>query len=169
MNNSAGQGASASSSERDADMRLRQAWLTLVQVVYDLVLKMNPRKLAAHAVIQDEEGRILLLRSRYANVWSLPGGGLNRRENLDAALIRECREELGVSISIEALTGLYYHANTSTYVGIFRCSIAGGSIRLSHEHSEYRWVPVAELPDRIRQEVQDALAYNGQTVLRTLA
>lgn len=155
--------------ERDADMGLRQRWLTLVQVVYDLVLKMNPRKLAAHAVIQDEEGRILLLRSRYAAVWSLPGGGLDRRENLDAAVIRECREELGVAISIEAFTGMYYHTNNSTYVGIFRCAIVDGSIRLSHEHSEYRWFPVTDLPERIRQEVVDALNFNGKTVIRTLA
>ncbi|HEY8347193.1 MAG TPA: NUDIX domain-containing protein [Symbiobacteriaceae bacterium] len=150
-------------------MRLRQLWFSLVQVAYDLALKMNPRKLAAHAVIQDEQGRVLLLRSRYAGSWSLPGGGLNRRENLDAAVIRECREELGVTVAVEALTGMYYDTKTSTYVAIFRCSIVGGSIQLSHEHSEYRWVPVAELPARLRQQVEDALAFDGHTILRCLA
>lgn len=150
-------------------MSLRQRWLTLVQVVYDLVLKMNPRKLAAHAVIVDQQGRILMLHSRYANVWMLPGGGLNRRENLDAAVIRECREELGVSVAVEALTGMYYHTSTSTYVGIFRCTIISGSIQISHEHSEYRWVPVEDLPQGIRQEVTDALTFDGRPILRTLA
>lgn len=148
-------------------MNLREAWFTLVQVAYDLTLKMNPRKLAAHAIIQDDQGRVLLLRSRYADQWSLPGGGLGRRENLDTAVIRECREELGVEVAVEAMTGFYYHAQNSAYVGIFRCQILSGSVQLSHEHSEYRWIAPDELPERIRQMVADGLGAGGETVLRT--
>lgn len=154
---------------RDGAMNLRKAWFTLVQVAYDLALKMNPRKLAAHAVITDQHGRVLVLRSRYADVWSLPGGGLDRRENLDTAVIRECREELGVTVSVEALTGLYYHAHNSTYMSVFRCRILSGTIRLSHEHSEYRWAPAEELPPRLKQAVEDALTYQGNACLRTFA
>lgn len=148
-------------------MNLRKAWFTLVQVAYDLTLKMNPRKIAAHAVITDEQGRVLVLRSRYADVWALPGGGLDRRENLDTAVVRECREELGVEVAVEAMTGLYYHTNISAYVGIFRCRIVSGRVRLSHEHSDLRWAEVDSLPHRLRQEAEDALARTGQTVLRT--
>lgn len=148
---------------------LRKSWFTLVQVAYDLVMKMNPRKLAAHAVITDARGRVLLLRSRYAGAWSLPGGGLNRRENLDAAVVRECREELGLEIEIEALTGMYYHTNISAYVGIFRCRLKGGEPRLSHEHSELKWVPVTELPGRIQTMAKDAIESAGRPVLRTFA
>ncbi len=149
-------------------MSLRSVWFTLVQVAYDLILKLNPRKLAAHAVILDEAGRVLVLRSRYANVWHLPGGGLDRRENLDTALIRECREELGVTVAVDAMTGLYYQPRNSAYVGVFRCRIAEGTIRLSHEHSEYRWAEVAELPERLQVMVRDALEGGDRIVLRTL-
>ncbi|HYF93895.1 MAG TPA: NUDIX domain-containing protein [Symbiobacteriaceae bacterium] len=148
-------------------MRLRKAWFTLVQVAYDLFLKINPRKLAAHVVIQDEQGRVLVLRSRYANQWSLPGGGLDRRENVDSAAIRECREELGVDVALEALTGMYYHANISAYVAIFRARIIQGEIRLSHEHSECRWALPAELPANLRQMAEDAVRYECQAILRT--
>jgi 8-oxo-dGTP diphosphatase len=148
-------------------MNIRRRWFTLVQIAYDLTLKMNPRKLAAHAVIQDTEGRVLLLRSRYADRWALPGGGVDRRENLDATVMRECREELGVTVSVGPMTGMYYHTDMSVYVAIFRCTIPSGTIRLSHEHSELRWSPAAELPLRIRQVVDDALAADGATVLRT--
>lgn len=150
-------------------MNLRKAWFTLVHTAYDLTLKMNPRKLAAHAVIEDDQGRVLILRSRYAGVWSLPGGGLDRRENLDTAVIRECREELGVEVSVEGMTGMYYHANISAYVAIFRCRIIQGAIRLSHEHSELRWSPPDELPERLRQMAADALQPSAQTTLRTFA
>jgi 8-oxo-dGTP diphosphatase len=155
--------------EGTAYMKLRKAWFTMVQVAYDLALKMNPRKLAAHAVIADQHGRVLVLRSRYADVWSLPGGGLDRRENLDTAAIRECREELGVNVSVEAMTGMYYHANISAYVGVFRCRILSGTIRLSHEHSEYRWMGADELPSKLKQSVDDALSYSGSPSLRTFA
>jgi 8-oxo-dGTP diphosphatase len=148
---------------------IRRAWFRLVQVAYDLFLKVNPRKLAAHAVIVDEAGRVLVLRSRYADVWALPGGGLNRREHLDTAVMRECQEELGVTVSVEGLTGLYYHANISAYVAIFRCRILAGEIRLSHEHNEYRWVPMADLPDRIRKAAEDALDSTGATVVHTFS
>ncbi|HYG59027.1 MAG TPA: NUDIX domain-containing protein [Symbiobacteriaceae bacterium] len=150
-------------------MSLRKAWFTLVQVGYDLFLKLNPRKLAVHAVIDDAQGRVLLLRSRYADVWGLPGGGLDRRENLDSALIRECREELGVEVALGPMTGMYFLRDISAYVAIFRCRIVRGEIELSHEHTEYRWFPVADLPDRARQQVVDALGYDGQAALRTFA
>jgi 8-oxo-dGTP diphosphatase len=148
---------------------IRRAWFRLVQVAYDLFLKVNPRKLAAHAVIVDEVGRVLVLRSRYADVWVLPGGGLNRREHLDTTVMRECLEELGVTVSVEGLTGLYYHANISAYVAIFRCRILAGEIRLSHEHTEYRWMPVADLPDRQRKAAEDTLGSTGATVVHTFS
>jgi 8-oxo-dGTP diphosphatase len=148
---------------------IRRAWFRLVQVAYDLFLKVNPRKLAAHAVIADEAGRVLVLRSRYADVWALPGGGLNRREHLDSAVMRECLEELGVTVGVDGLTGLYYHANISAYVAIFRCRILAGEIRLSHEHTEYRWMPVADLPDRQRKVAEDALGRTGGTVVHTFS
>ncbi|HWI53165.1 MAG TPA: NUDIX domain-containing protein [Symbiobacteriaceae bacterium] len=148
-------------------MSLRKAWFTLVHVAYDLTMKLNPRKLAAHAVIEDDQGRVLILRSRYADHWALPGGGLDRRENLDSAVIRECREELGTDVALEGLTGMYYHANISAYVAIFRGRLLQGEIKLSHEHSEYRWCDPADLPVRLRQMVDDALRYECQPILRT--
>ncbi|HWI63034.1 MAG TPA: NUDIX domain-containing protein [Symbiobacteriaceae bacterium] len=148
-------------------MTVRKAWFTLVQIAYDLVLKLNPRKLAAHAVIADEQGKVLVLKSRYADQWMLPGGGLDRRENVDAAVVRECREELGTEVVAEALTGMYYHAYRSAYVAVFRARIVGGEIRLSHEHSELRWLDPQELNVRTRQMVEDALRYEGQPTLRT--
>lgn len=144
-----------------------RGWYTLVQVAYDLVMKLNPRKVAAHGVITDEQGRVLVLRSRYAGVWSLPGGGVNRGENLDAALVRECREELGVEVAVEALTGVYYHGNISAYVSIFRCRVAEGSPGLSHEHSALRWAEPSALPGRLRIMAEDGLNYAGRAMLRS--
>jgi 8-oxo-dGTP diphosphatase len=149
-------------------MRLRNVYYTLVHVAYDLFLKLNPRKLGAHAVITDDQGRVLVLRSRYADAWMLPGGGLDAREHIDEGVVRECREELGVPVAVEAFTGMYYHEKSSAYVAIFRCRLTGGPIRLSHEHAEYRWAEVHALTDRIRPMVEDALRFTGSTVVRRI-
>jgi len=149
-------------------VNLRSAWFELVGIAYDLVLKLNPRKLGAHAVVVRDDQRVLLLRSRYADTWQLPGGGVSANENLDVTVVRECREELGIEVAIEMMTGFYYQAFNSAYVGVFRCRFGTGEVKLSHEHSEYRWVTVAEVPQRLRPQVQDALAGHANTVLRTL-
>lgn len=149
-------------------MGLKKFVTTVIQVAYDITLKLNPRKLAGGAVITDDQGRVLLLRSRYVgDHWALPGGGLDRRENLDAAVVRECREELGCEVELEGMTGFYYYADVSAYVGAFRARIRSGTVRLSHEHSEFRWVPVDEVPGRLRAVVEDALGYKGTVAIRT--
>lgn len=149
-------------------MRMRNLFYTLVQIGYDLFLKLNPRKVAAHAVILDQAGRVLLLRSRFADTWMLPGGGLNPREHVDEGVRRECREELGVEVEIEALTGLYYQEGSSAYVAIFRCRLVEERLALSHEHTEYRWTEVGELPTRTGLMVADAVQHAGETAVRRI-
>ena len=47
----------------------------------------------------DERGRVLLVRHSYGPpLWSLPGGGMNRREHAEQAALREIREELGCGL-----------------------------------------------------------------------
>jgi len=43
------------------------------------------------------EGKVLLTRISYAHKnWSLPGGGVNKRETFRDAALREAREEVGI-------------------------------------------------------------------------
>lgn len=149
-------------------MTVRNVYYTLVHIAYDLFLKLNPRKVGAHAVILDEAGRALVLRSRYADAWMLPGGGLNAHEHIDEGVKRECREELGVPVEIEGLTGMYYHERSSAYVAVFRCRLAGEQVQLSHEHAEYRWLEPERLNDRVRPMVEDALRFTGRTTVRRI-
>jgi 8-oxo-dGTP pyrophosphatase MutT (NUDIX family) len=50
---------------------------------------------AAGAVIQDEQGRVLVVRPTYKEGWLLPGGGLEADESPLAACRRELTEEIG--------------------------------------------------------------------------
>lgn len=55
---------------------------------------------AARAVVFDKENRIGLLNVKNQNYYKLPGGGIEEDENIEAALDRECEEELGVKIKV---------------------------------------------------------------------
>lgn len=123
-------------------------------------------RLSSHAVILNEKNEVLLLKATYADcAWGLPGGGLDMGETIHEALIRESREELGCEIQIDYLSGVYFHSTVTSHAFIFRCHLLENqSIRLSFEHSEFRWFSLNYLSDVQRVRVEDCLNYNG-TVL----
>lgn len=55
---------------------------------------------AARAVVFDNNNQIGLLYVKKKNYYKLPGGGVETGEDAEAALRRECKEELGVEIRI---------------------------------------------------------------------
>jgi ADP-ribose pyrophosphatase YjhB (NUDIX family) len=72
--------------------------------------------LGVRALVRDENGRILLIRHSYAPGWLLPGGGVERGETAEAALVRELHEETGVmALGRPQLFGLY--CNESQFRG----------------------------------------------------
>ena len=125
-------------------------------------------RFSVHAVITNSEGKLLLLKQTYADKrWGLPGGGVEPGETIHEAIKRECFEELGIDIIINAFTGLYYHKSFNSQVGIFRCELPDESyISLSSEHSEYKWFDISELSDIQKLRVQDSLDFNGQVKSR---
>ena len=125
-------------------------------------------RFSVHAVIINNEGKLLLLKQTYGDKrWGLPGGGVEPGETIHEAIKRECFEELGINIIINDFTGLYYHKNFNSQVGIFRCELPDeASISLSSEHSEYNWFDISELSDIQKLRVQDSLDFNGQVKSR---
>jgi len=58
-------------------------------------------------VIPDDHGRVLLIRRRDNQHWEPPGGVLELDEAIHDGLRREIREETGLDIEPDALTGVY--------------------------------------------------------------
>ncbi len=57
----------------------------------------RPEVFGAHAVPLTDRGEVVLVRLTYARGWFLPGGGLQAGENPQAAILRELREEIGLT------------------------------------------------------------------------
>lgn len=121
-------------------------------------------RLSAHAVITDNEGRILQLKSTYEGErWGIPGGALDPGETIHEALIRECQEELGIDINVLYMSGMYYHKAYNAQACLFRCEVPKDSkIVLSPEHSEFRYFLVDELSTIQKIRIKDCLEFNGK-------
>jgi len=56
----------------------------------------RPRTFGAHSLALTREGKVVLVKLRYASGWRLPGGGRKQDEAPEEAVLRELREEIGL-------------------------------------------------------------------------
>ena len=74
--------------------------------------KVGNRKIfmvAGTMVVQDENGRILLQQRSDFDFWGLPGGALERDEDIETCARRELFEETGLHVGALRLIGVYSH------------------------------------------------------------
>jgi 8-oxo-dGTP pyrophosphatase MutT (NUDIX family) len=57
----------------------------------------RPRTFGAHALALTPERKLILVKLRYAEGWRLPGGGRRADEDPRGAVLRELREEIGMT------------------------------------------------------------------------
>jgi len=57
----------------------------------------RPVTYGVHGVALTSEGRIVLVTLSYADGWRLPGGGRKSQEDPEQAMLRELREEIGMT------------------------------------------------------------------------
>lgn len=117
-------------------------------------------------MITDLKENVLLLKANYGDKnWGLPGGALDIGETVHEALHRECAEELGCNVTLNYLSGVYYHSLFNSQVFIFRCYLTpGATIQLSSEHTEFGFFPISEMSDIQRHRIEDCLNYSGSVV-----
>lgn len=66
-------------------------------------------RVAAYAVVLDDEGRLLLAHWNEGrrSAWTMPGGGLEPGEDPERAARREVKEETGYRVEIDELLGIH--------------------------------------------------------------
>lgn len=111
--------------------------------------------LAVKGIVRNKEGKILVVKrsekdDHKPGVWETPGGGIDHEEAPAQALMREIFEETGLSVSIKEPFNVFtFRKDTGEFkVGItFLCDAIEGEVKLSDEHSEYRWIQASEFKD----------------------
>jgi 8-oxo-dGTP diphosphatase len=95
-----------------------------------------PRHIVSAAVVAaDEMGRILLVRSPLRG-WEMPGGQAELGESLEAAAIREAKEESGIEVSDLVFCGIFQSVDRGIVNALFAGRCCGGAPRLSPESIE---------------------------------
>jgi 8-oxo-dGTP diphosphatase len=120
-------------------------------------------------VIPDDHGRVLLIRRRDNQHWEPPGGVLELDETIHDGLRREIREETGLDIEPDALTGVYKNMPRGIIALVFRCKITGGQLTANDEVTAFRWAvaEVTELADEAcAVRVLDALRDTADAAVR---
>ncbi len=83
-----------------------------------------------------------------ALLWEFVGGKVEPGETQREALIRECREELGVTVAVGELFMELEHVYPDIVItlSLFNAVIESGTPRLL-EHNDLRWIRVEEIDD----------------------
>ena len=103
----------------------------------------DSRKVAKVIIIDDNNHVLMLKRSDYidkfAGEWDLPGGHIQIGEELDTGMRREVKEETGLDIGectfIEKIDTLNF----------YYCDYNDKPIKLSHEHTKFRFFSKKDL------------------------
>ena len=79
-------------------------------------------------------------------LWEFVGGKVEPGESLQNALIRECREELAVTVSVGDIfmTLVHEYPDMTVRLTLFNASISEGTIQ-KLEHNDIRWITTEEI------------------------
>lgn len=101
-----------------------------------------------------EDGRLLLIcrgRGAYLGHWAVPGGRQRRGETMREAVVREVREETGLTVEVGDLLWAgdimdddqppAYHYT----VVDFAATPTGGRLEAGDDAAEVRWVPTGDV------------------------
>ena len=81
-------------------------------------------------------------------LWEFVGGKVEPGETFQEALVRECREELDITVSVgeEFMEVHHVYPDIHIRLSLYHCGIAQGVPKLL-EHADLKWILPAEIPD----------------------
>jgi len=132
---------------------VRQAFVRLVKPSFTV---------GTMTVVTHDDDRVLLVQHSYMSNWSLPGGLLDRREQVYAGAVRETREEVGLDVVLVGEPAVVVDPQRQIVRVIFRARTVAGvspdtAASASAEIVHVGWFAPDELPTT-SPETADAYA-----------
>ena len=83
-------------------------------------------------------------------LWEFVGGKVEPGETKEQALVRECREELAVTVAVqdEFMSLVHEYPDITIHLTVFNAYIAEGVPQLL-EHNDVRWIPPKEIKNYV--------------------
>jgi len=114
----------------------------------------KPIVLVAACALIDVDGRVLICKrpkgKQLAGMWEFPGGKVEKNETLEACVIREMNEELGIKVVESCLSPFVFasHGYDSFHLimPLFLCRRWEGYVT-AKEHEAIQWVKPDKLQD----------------------
>lgn len=111
-------------------------------------------KKASLGVVFNKEGKLLILQRReedewMPNKWALVGGKIEEGESAEEAILREIKEEIGISdnnLKIKIKSEIF-NIEDNVLQFLFLILSETSKINLNQEHQNFKWVDFSELDE----------------------
>jgi ADP-ribose pyrophosphatase YjhB (NUDIX family) len=105
-------------------------------------------------IVRDPDGNVLLLKHRLwpqHRPWGLPTGYANKGETFEDTIVREVREETGLTVQVGRLAHLKSGYKLRVEVA-YEAQVTGGTLTVdSMEILEAKWFPPHDLPEGLQE------------------
>ena len=134
------------------DLELRSLRTTeperLVCIRCGFIFYLDP-KVAVGTIILDDHGHIALVRRAIEpgyGKWVIPGGYVDRGEQVHVAAMREAREEVGLEIRLDRLINVYSYPGRAPVVIVYAATMISGCLACDDEGLEARFFAPDQIP-----------------------
>ncbi len=98
-----------------------------------------------------KDGRFLIQKrpskGHLAGLWELPGGKAEGDESAETAMLRKCREELGLTVEVcgMAAQASHVYSHFKIHVSVFSCTV-GAQREKDLKHQPFMWITPSDIP-----------------------
>ena len=139
-------------------------------------------KAGVAGIIFDEKQRVLLMKRADNGLWGIPSGHVEPGETVEEAIIREVREETGLSVKVNRLIGVYSDPVSQVFsypngkvshfiTTCFKCEVVEGTPNKENEETlDVNYFELNHLPENLLHMhprwLKDALEEEGISYVR---